>query len=159
MDMCFVVLQIGSVIGMLVVIGVIGTNVFLYPEIFTESWELWLAAFLLPALGLSVGYAVTSIFCLPHACRRAVAVENGCQNVALCMGILSLSYKGEVLLKAMAFPELFLICSTTIILVLIAIYHIQKQVRKRLGLVDDVQEKNKKDVAKIDEPEIQVVRF
>ena len=65
-----------------------------------------------------------------------------------------------MLLKAMAFPELFLISSTTMILVLIAIYHIQKQVRKHLGLMDDEQGgKDGKEVAKIDEPEIQVVRF
>ena len=158
MNTVFAILQIGSVMGMLIVLGAIVINVYLFPEIMTESWELWMAAILLPALGLSVGYAVPSIFCMPHACRRAVAVENGCQNVALCMGILSFSYKGEVLLKAMAFPELFLICSTTMILLLIAIYHIQKQVRKRLGLMDDEQGgKDGKDVAKIDEPEIQVV--
>ena len=145
---------------MLAAFGVTAVNIFLYPEIFTESWELWLGAILLPSLGLSVSYAVTSIFCLSHACRRAVAIENGCQNVALCMAIISLSYKGEVLLKVMAFPVLFGICSFTIIVVLIVIYHIQKQIRKRLGLIDDTKDdKNEKELAKHDEPGIQIVRF
>ena len=116
---------------------VIGISSYLYPDMYSSGWQLWLAASILPILGLIIGYVSSSIFCLPHASRRAIAIETGCQNVALCLTLVSISYGPDVFLKVLVFPELFGVTVLVIILALVGLYHMQKLVRKRLGLNGD----------------------
>ena len=125
----------------------IGISSYLYPQMFSSSWQLWLASALLPALGLTFGYTASSIFCLPHASRRAIAIETGCQNVALCLTLVSISYGADVFLKVLVFPELFGVVGLAIVLNLVGLYQLQKIVRRRLGL-------NGKDLMKNNEIEM-----
>lgn len=140
---CFflLLLQVGAVVGLLVGIMLLGITSYLYPQIFTSGWEIWLASVLLPVIALIIGYTAGSIFRLSHAQRRALAIEIACQNVALCLTLISLTYKGIQMFEAMVFPQLFFICGTTIIYILIAVYHIQRIIRKRIGLLDEKEKK------------------
>ena len=115
------------------IFGVIAISSYLYPQMYSSGWQIWFASGLLPVLGLTIGYASSSIFCLPHASRRAIAIETGCQNVALCLTLVSVSYGADVFLKVLVFPALFGTLGLAIILVLVGLYHIHKILRRRLS--------------------------
>ena len=121
---------------MLIIFAVLAMNSYLYPHVFLSGWGIWVAAALLPTLGLVCGYIASSIFCLPHSSRRAIAIETSCQNVALCLGLISVSYGPDVYLKVLVFPELFGTLGTAFILILVGIYQVHKIIRRRLGPKD-----------------------
>lgn len=114
------------------IFGVIGITSYLYPQMYSSGWQLWLASALLPVLGLFFGYAGASIFCLPHATRRAIAIETGCQNIGLCLTLVSISYGPDVYLKVLVFPELFGTVGLAMNLCLVGLYHVQKILRRRV---------------------------
>ena len=114
------------------IVGVIAFGVYLYPHIFTSGWQMCMASCLLPILGLTIGYASASVCCLPHASRRAIAIETGCQNVALCLTLVTLSYGVDVYLKVLVFPALFGAIGSATHLAVVGLYHLQKILRRRL---------------------------
>ena len=115
------------------IFAVIGISSYLYPQMYSSPWQLWLASMMLPIFGLTIGYASSSIFCLPHSSRRAIAIETGCQNVALCLTLISVSYAPDVFLKVLVFPELYGVTGLSIMLVLVVIYQIHKRLRRQLN--------------------------
>ena len=134
---------------------VIGISSYLYPKMYSSPWQLWFASALLPVLGLIFGYIASSIFCLPHASRRAIAIETGCQNVALCLTLVSISYGADVFLKVLVFPELFGVVGLAIILCLVGLYHAQKIIRRRLGLNGkELIKQNEMEVVKCEKKQI-----
>ena len=116
------------------IIGVLVMNSYLYPHVFLSGWGIWVASGLLPLLGLTMGYIAATIFRQPHPSRRAIAIETSCQNVALTLGLITISYGPDVYLKVLVFPELFGTLGVGFLLILCAIYNIQRLVRKRLDL-------------------------
>ena len=47
---------------------------------------------------------------------------------------MSISYGADVFLKVLVFPELFGVVGLAIVLGLVGLYHVQKIIRRRLGL-------------------------
>ena len=111
---------------MLMLLGVIAIGSYLYPEIYTSSWRIWVAACLLPIIGLAIGFAAASIFRMPQASRRAVAIEIGCQNAGLCITIIAISYDVDVFLHVAVYAELFTVCGWPIIFACVGFYHLHK---------------------------------
>ena len=60
---------------------------------------------------------------------------------------MSISYGADVFLKVLVFPELFGVVGLAIVLCLVGLYHVQKIIRRRLGL-------NGKELMKHNEMEI-----
>ncbi|XP_053738119.1 hepatic sodium/bile acid cotransporter [Synchiropus splendidus] len=56
------------------------------------SPPLMATAALMPFIGYSFGYIISSIFKLKQRERRTVAMETGCQNIQLCSSILKLAF-------------------------------------------------------------------
>lgn len=123
--------RIGSTLGMLMIIAVLAMNSYLYPHVFLSGWGIWVASVLLPALGLTLGFIAATVFRQPPPCRRAIAIETGCQNVALTLGLVTISYGPSVYLQVLVFPELFGTLGTALILILVGIYQIQKRAQQR----------------------------
>lgn len=72
-------------------------EVMIFPDIFDDvPAKLYAAEFILPVLGLTLGFGCASIFKLPYSSRRTVAIEAGIQNVGTALAIVSLSYPFEV---------------------------------------------------------------
>lgn len=70
---------------------------FIFPDIFNDvPGALYAAEFLLPLLGLALGFAAASICRLPYPVRRTVAIEAGIQNVGTALTIITLSFPFEV---------------------------------------------------------------
>ena len=113
------------------IFAVLAMNSYLYPHVFLSGWGVWVASILLPALGLTVGFTAATVFRQAPPCRRAIAIETGCQNVALTLGLVTISYGPRVYLQVLVFPELFGTLGTALILILVGIYQIQKRVQKR----------------------------
>lgn len=124
--------RVGSTLGMLMIIGVLAMNCYMYPHIFLSSWGVWVASCLLPLLGLTFGYVAATIFRQPYPSRRAIAFETSCQNVGLVLGLITISYGSEVYLQVVVFPVLFGTLGVGFLLILCGIYQIQKIVRRRL---------------------------
>ena len=118
--------QIGAVVGLVMIFGIIAVGSYLYPEIYTSSWRVWLAAVLLPLIGLAIGYIASSIFCMPQASRRAIAIETGCQNAALCVTIITISYDADVFLHVAVYAELFVVCGFPITFCFIGLFYLHK---------------------------------
>lgn len=72
-------------------------EVFIFPDIFTDvPPRMYAAVFLLPILGLSLGYVAALAFKQQAVIRRTVAIECGIQNVGTALAIVSLSYPYHV---------------------------------------------------------------
>ena len=116
---------------MLMIFGIIAIGSYLYPEVYSLSWRLWLAAALLPALALTVGYIAGSVFCMAHASRRTIALEVGCQNSALTITLITLSYDESVFLYVAAYSGLYTVCAYIIIFISIGSYYTYKCLVKK----------------------------
>ena len=116
---------------MLMIFCIIAMGSYLYPEIYSSSWRLWVAAALLPAIALTIGYTAASIFCMTHASRRAIAIEIGCQNAAIAYTLITLSYDDDVFLFVAAYAGIYTVLAYVIIFGLIGVYYLHKYIRKR----------------------------
>ncbi|XP_070542092.1 ileal sodium/bile acid cotransporter-like isoform X2 [Ptychodera flava] len=100
--------QVASVFGVIGIVAALVFVILLNPNMFNSGWQAWVAAATLPVWGFCFGYILSSIFRLKHAKRRTVAFETGCQNVALALTIIGLSYpRGPEQLLMMVVPSLF----------------------------------------------------
>ncbi|XP_077988519.1 sodium-dependent organic anion transporter-like [Glandiceps talaboti] len=120
-----------SMVGILssVIIQVV-TNV----DIFLGGVGQWIIAIIYPILAFVVGYGVSSIplFRLKQPQRRTVGFETGCQNVALALTIINLSFpKGPAMLQMMVIPSLFGVFMVLDSLIFVACFRIYMKVKKR----------------------------
>lgn len=89
--------QIGTVAGFAIIVVCQTLEVFIFPDIFNDVPNaLYIAEFLLPLLGLSLGFGFASLFGLPYSIRRTIAIEAGIQNVGTALTIITLSFPFEV---------------------------------------------------------------
>ncbi|KAM6906656.1 hepatic sodium/bile acid cotransporter isoform 1-T2 [Lycodopsis pacificus] len=62
---------------------------------------------LMPFIGYSFGYIISSIFRLNQSERRTVSMETGCQNIQVCSTILKLAFPTEVIGPLFLFPIVY----------------------------------------------------
>ncbi|XP_076023349.1 hepatic sodium/bile acid cotransporter [Genypterus blacodes] len=89
------------VIGILVSVG-IGDSI-----LAVLSPQLMATAALMPLIGYTFGYILSSIFSLSQSERRTVAMETGCQNIQLCLTILKVAFAPEVMGPLFLFPMVY----------------------------------------------------
>src|SRR5699024_5110224 len=67
--------QVGSVAGFAIIVVCQTLEVFIFPDIFHDvPAALYAAEFLLPLLGLALGFGAASILRLPYTVRRTIAI-------------------------------------------------------------------------------------
>ena len=89
--------QVGSVAGFAIIVVCQTLEVFIFPDIFNDvPAVLYVAEFLLPLLGLALGFGAASLFRLEYPIRRTIAIEAGIQNVGTALTIITLSFPFEV---------------------------------------------------------------
>ncbi|KAL3862756.1 hypothetical protein ACJMK2_008706 [Sinanodonta woodiana] len=115
------VAKIGSVLGFVVIVGVIALSVYQYPRMFDSSWQVLLAAVLMPSLGLCLGFVMSSVVCLTSDVRKTVAIEISAQNVALCLTLIVISFPKDIFFNIMIFPLLFGVFSLVTLLIFAAL--------------------------------------
>ncbi|KAM4712599.1 hepatic sodium/bile acid cotransporter [Anableps anableps] len=71
------------------------------------SPPLMAIATLMPLIGYSFGYIISSIFRLTQPERRTVAMETGCQNIQLCATIVKVAFPPAVIGPMYLFPLVF----------------------------------------------------
>ncbi|KAJ8301611.1 hypothetical protein KUTeg_020598 [Tegillarca granosa] len=101
--------RIGSVIGFLAIAAAVIINIILYPNIYTTStaWGTWFGSAILPSIGMGIGYVFAFIARRPESQRRAIAIETSAQNVALCLTLIFITFKGVNVSRMMAYPSIF----------------------------------------------------
>ncbi len=83
--------------GLAIVLFCQTLEIFIFPDIFSGvPFKLYAADFVLPIIGLALGYIIASIFCLKPRISRTIAIEIGIKNVGTALTIVSLSFPFEV---------------------------------------------------------------
>ena len=80
-------------IALIIIAGILQS--YLYPSIFDLKWTVWVAAILLPIVGFLLGFILATIFCQPLQYRRTIGFETGCQNVALALSLIAVSFEKD----------------------------------------------------------------
>ena len=80
---------------------------FLYPYMFQSSWKIWFSAAIRPIIGFGLGFLVAKVTCMKTEYCRTVGMETGCQNLGLCLTLISLSFDTSVIGEMNLFPLLF----------------------------------------------------
>nr|XP_057901875.1 hepatic sodium/bile acid cotransporter [Doryrhamphus excisus] len=89
---------------------------------------------LMPFIGFTFGYIISTIFKLSHPERRTVAMETGCQNIQLCSTILKVAFPQEVIGPLFLFPMLYISFQLFEAMVLIVLFRChQRLTRKEKG--------------------------
>jgi bile acid transporter len=100
--------RLGSISGMALLAALIGISLVRNRGVFaTITPAMYVAAFALGALGMSLGGLVARAAGLPRAQRRTVAFETGVQNSPLCFAILVTAFPGEAQLGMLKLPMLY----------------------------------------------------
>ncbi|KAL3852235.1 hypothetical protein ACJMK2_015905 [Sinanodonta woodiana] len=134
--------KIGSVVGFLVIVSVIALSCYQYPKMFHSSWQVLVAAGLFPALGLCLGFLMSSVFRLTYDVRKAIAIEISTQNVALCLTLIVTTFPKDILFQIIVFPALFGIFSAATLVLFAALCQLVSYIikinlkRKEKELVD-----------------------
>ncbi|CAG5866329.1 hepatic sodium/bile acid cotransporter-like [Menidia menidia] len=77
-------------------------------------------AVLMPLIGFTLGYVMSSICKLSPQFSRTISMETGCQNIQLCTAILKVAFSPQVIGPMFLFPLLYMTfqCTEAIILAL-----------------------------------------
>ncbi|CAN9507930.1 unnamed protein product [Ophioblennius macclurei] len=81
---------------------------------------------IMPLVGYSFGYVLSSLFKVNHAQRRTVAMETGCQNIQLCATILKVAFPPENMGTLFMFPMIlgiFQASEACVLVLLFRCYH------------------------------------
>ncbi|CAK6962794.1 sodium/bile acid cotransporter [Scomber scombrus] len=71
------------------------------------SPSLMAIAALMPFIGYTFGYIISSLFKLNQSERRTVAMETGCQNIQLCSTILKIAFPAARIGSLFLFPMVY----------------------------------------------------
>ncbi|XP_059843754.1 hepatic sodium/bile acid cotransporter [Hypanus sabinus] len=85
---------------------------------------------LMPVVGFTLGYALSSLCRLSKRCTRTVSMETGFQNIQLCSTILKVTFSQEEIGALYLFPIIFLVFQLTEALVLVMIYRTYERIKK-----------------------------
>ncbi|XP_072050037.1 ileal sodium/bile acid cotransporter-like [Amphiura filiformis] len=102
--------KINSITALIGIPIVITLNALINPRMFTSGWKIWFASVTLPFLGFSIGYGMARLLKQSHTICRTVAFETGCQNVALTLTLILMTFSEHPnFADLMTFPSLFAI--------------------------------------------------
>ncbi|XP_030832262.1 ileal sodium/bile acid cotransporter [Strongylocentrotus purpuratus] len=99
----------GTIIGIILLIVSVVLDYIAVPTLFIATWELWLSAALVPPIGFLVGYAIAFVSRrIPEHCRT-IAFETGCQNVALALALVKLTFRDDHVMEGamIKFPSMY----------------------------------------------------
>ncbi|XP_033110728.1 ileal sodium/bile acid cotransporter-like [Anneissia japonica] len=78
------------------------------PSMFKVPWTVWFAASVMSPIAFLLGYIIAYLLRQSQKKCRTIAFETGCQNAALALTIIAISFAGsEDYFDLMAFPSLF----------------------------------------------------
>ncbi|XP_007891465.2 sodium/bile acid cotransporter [Callorhinchus milii] len=97
------------------------------------SAQLMGTSALMPMIGYSLGYILSSLFRLSERCKRTISMETGCQNVQLCTTILKVTFPPEDIGILYLFPLIFLLFQITEAFIFIVIYRAYERIKKSAG--------------------------
>ncbi|KAM9798234.1 hepatic sodium/bile acid cotransporter-like [Neosynchiropus ocellatus] len=97
------------------------------------SPPLMAIAALMPFIGYSFGYIISSIFKLKQRERRTVAMETGCQNVQLCSSILKLAFLPQEVGILFLYPFVYGSVQLMEAVVLIVLYRSYQYYKEHTG--------------------------
>eukprot|EP00057_Strongylocentrotus_purpuratus_P017227 XP_011671701.1 PREDICTED: ileal sodium/bile acid cotransporter-like [Strongylocentrotus purpuratus] len=101
--------EAGTIIGIILLIVSVVLDYIAVPTLFIATWELWLSAALVPPIGFLVGYAIAFVSRrIPEHCRT-IAFETGCQNVALALALVKLTFRDDHVMEGamIKFPSMY----------------------------------------------------
>ncbi|XP_061560455.1 hepatic sodium/bile acid cotransporter [Phycodurus eques] len=85
----------------------------------------------MPFVGFTFGYVISTIFRLSQAKRRTVAMETGCQNIQLCSTILKLAFPPDMIGPLFLFPMVYISFQLLEAMALILIYRCHQRLTRK----------------------------
>ncbi|XP_072050529.1 ileal sodium/bile acid cotransporter-like [Amphiura filiformis] len=123
--------KINSIVALIGIPIVITLNGLINPRMFTSGWKVWFASVTLPFLGFSIGYGMALLLKQSHTKCRAIAFETGCQNVALTLTLILMTFSEHPdFADLMTFPSLFSIFMMVDPLICVAIWRVKHRTNK-----------------------------
>ncbi|XP_035534274.1 sodium/bile acid cotransporter [Morone saxatilis] len=86
---------------------------------------------LMPFIGYTFGYIISSLFKLNQSERRTVAMETGCQNIQLCSTILKVAFPPAMIGPLFLFPLVYASFQLLEAMVLIALFRCHQWITLR----------------------------
>ncbi|CAL4109928.1 unnamed protein product [Meganyctiphanes norvegica] len=130
------IVKISSLLGWVGVCVVFVLWLIIYWPVFLQATPMIaVGAILLPILGFSFAYALAKITCQSHQVARTIGVETGCQNMAVAISIIILSFhdpqeKAQIII----FPTLY---GITLLVLMFGGIFLWKLYKKRCGKPDE----------------------
>ena len=141
-------LQIGSVLGVVLLIGIVTMFSYVYPEVFEAKWNMWVGSVIVVIIPVTISFIAASIFCLPIASRKAILIETGVQNTGLCLALIAVSYDESLYVEIITFPILYSLFNVSLFLLLTLLYRVVMLLRKDGGVDEEKKPSNDKDEVK-----------
>lgn len=85
----------------------------------------------MPFIGYTFGYVISSLFRLKQAERRTIAMETGCQNNQLCITIIRMAFPPAAVGTLFLFPMVYVIFQFTEAVLLIVIFRCHEHWAKK----------------------------
>ncbi|MEL6257276.1 MAG: bile acid:sodium symporter [Bacteroidota bacterium] len=100
--------KIGARIGILAIILIFVIPLINNRQMFEVPANVFVASGLIAAAGMSFGYILSRIFNLSIAQSKTVSLETGIQNAVLTVGVIGLSFKGDLVEELLVVPTLYI---------------------------------------------------
>ncbi|XP_042228389.1 uncharacterized protein LOC121870613 isoform X2 [Homarus americanus] len=118
---------ISKVFGLVGWMGAFACEVMLmlryWDSLVATSVNLFITAALVPLVGVVVAYILTKIVCFSHKVCRTVAIETGCQNMAVASNIMLLSFSDSQIRGQMViFPVVYGVCQMVEVVVVTGVF-------------------------------------
>ncbi|XP_071324168.1 hepatic sodium/bile acid cotransporter [Trachinotus anak] len=141
-----VITKVGLTIMMISVVGIgVLASIAIGGSIVTVLSPALLAiGALMPFIGYTFGYIISSLFGLNQSERRTIAMETGCQNIQLCSTILKMAYPPAVIGPLFLFPMVYVSLQLLEAAVLIVLFRChQRFTRKEKGTYEPATTEDK----------------
>ncbi|XP_013399432.1 ileal sodium/bile acid cotransporter-like isoform X1 [Lingula anatina] len=143
--------QVASGCGMVSILIVIVCQIILYPHIFTSEWKIWIAAVLLPFVGIILGYAFSAAACQTAKCCRTIAFETGSQNVAIALTLIAISFSPDRGAYIISIPVLSIVTMVVNPSVITVIY--------KIFMCWKIQKANRIEIEESEPKAISIIKF
>lgn len=100
--------KLGARIGIVAIILIFVIPLINNREMFEVPSRVFVASGLIAAAGMCFGYILSRIFKLSIAQSKTVSLETGIQNAVLTVGVIGLSFDGELVEDLLVIPTLYI---------------------------------------------------
>ncbi|XP_078252899.1 sodium-dependent organic anion transporter-like [Rhinoraja longicauda] len=125
-----ILLKVGTSVGAVIILIIAVTTSLLYQRARKADLSLLAIGAINPFIGYTAGFVLAVIVQQSWKRCRTIAFETGAQSGQICVTILTLSFKPEILKLMFAYPAIYILFQIIEGLILVTVYQLYKRFRK-----------------------------